>query len=88
MAETLQIGSKIKSIGEQSKYIQQQDDTRTGEFVREGEVGVITEYHPYLPSIGNANPAIKEWYLVKWEEGGESVIDLCDENIRWENCHS
>jgi hypothetical protein len=69
------IGKKVKWMGTESKY----NDL---EWLRKGDIGVITEYHPAIEGTGKwlndyemYDEGLPEWWIIDFGTAGTRALD-------------
>jgi len=79
----IRVGERVRYIGSsRGRY----ETWPEGAWLEYGVTGTVKEYHPEQPAVRVGREyfeAIPPYAVVRWDFGGETVIDPDDEGKRW-----
>lgn len=82
-------------VGERVRYIASSrgryETWPEGSWLEYGVTGTVKEYHPEQTAVKVGEEyfgALPPYAVVRWDFGGETVIDPDDEGKRWERMHA
>jgi len=84
----IKVGERVRFIGSsRGRYGTWPKDA----WLEKGVIGTVKEYHPEQPAGragGEYFEALPPYAVVRWDFGGDTVIDPDDEGKRWERIHN
>jgi len=84
----IKVGERVRFIGSsRGRYETWPKDA----WLEKGVTGTVKEYHPEQPAVrvgGEYFEALPPYAVVRWDFGGDTVIDPDDEGKRWERIHN